>query len=126
MDTASTTLLHILDAAQKPQGPFTPAQLREMIKTGRARPTTLAAIVGDEEWLPLSTFDDLIREPRRTVVSAPVASASRASVSGITKAGVILLAIGGGLALLFGMGMIEMILVASGLVLLVVGLCRKG
>ena len=127
MSTPSTfTMLHILDADQQPQGPFTPAQLREMIRTGRASFATPAAVVGDDEWVPLSTFDDLLREPQRTVVSATVApEPATTSEFNFAKAGAVLLGISVVLALLLGPGLFEVLLLAAGIGLLVVGLCKK-
>lgn len=68
MDTLHT--FHIWKNGQS-TGPFTVGALQDMLKKGTLSRESLVARVGDEEWLPLSTYADVIDPPRREPVKAP-------------------------------------------------------
>ncbi len=108
-------------------GPLTPFQVRDMMRQGKVVWTTLAAQEGDDEWLPLKTFEDLLQPPASSAViraSVAVSDAAPLPSFNLVKAGVLLLLIGLGLGFLFGVGLVEALLAAVGIILLVVGLCR--
>ena len=105
---------------------YTPRELRDMLKAGKITWKSLVRVPGDADWLPLSTYQDMLREPQRSVVG--VAAAEEAPAGGefdLVKAGVVLAVLGLVLCFLLSPGMLEMLLIAAGLVLLVMGLCRK-
>lgn len=67
-------------------GPFTARVVRDMLKAGTINGGTLVARDGDDDWLPLSTFSDLIDAPKlkplKVSESAPVeAVASPATIA---------------------------------------------
>lgn len=110
-------------------GPFAVAEIAAMKMRGHVTQATLVCREGDEEWLPLSTFEDLFT-PRQPVKVAAVSSPPQepANSSGeinLTKAGLAMLGVGLLLAILLGLGLIEMVVLAAGIVCLILGLCRS-
>lgn len=58
---------------EKSFGPFTPGQLREMLRVGQIKSSTLVAPVGSDEWIPLTTFPEILpaSEPAEKPAAAP-------------------------------------------------------
>lgn len=127
MNAASPiTLFHVLRADGVQAGPFTIAQLRDELKLGRITWQTLVASQGDEEWLPLSTYDDLMT-PRAVPRASSIAHKEpvKSGQINLTRAGGVMMLVSGALSLALGFGVIEMIVLAAGIVCAVLGICRS-
>lgn len=106
-------------------GPVSAHELRDLRQTGRVRDKTLIRRIGSENWLPLSSFEVNLKRPSVVVSAAPVTASKEAGGLDLTKSGMVLLIIGVVLSLVLGAGLVEMLLIAAGVILLVVGLCKK-
>ena len=108
MDTLHT--FHVWQNSQS-QGPFTVRVMQEKLRQGTLSRETLVAYRGSDEWVPLSTYADLIDPPKMEVVKPPAASMNKpvaadapltvnVVVQWLQHAAVILICIGVGLGML--------------------------
>jgi uncharacterized protein DUF4339 len=66
----SLNIFHIWRNGQS-DGPFTVRALQDMLKAGEITHATLVASSGDDDWLPVSTFADVIDAPKQEVQPPP-------------------------------------------------------
>jgi len=71
-------LFYYLDEAGSAVGPITPRLLREELRAGKLNSSTLVVRCGDEDWLPLSVWEDELEAQPEPVTAQ---RAARAQVS---------------------------------------------
>jgi hypothetical protein len=109
-------------------GPYTAAELRVLKQQGQIHAGTLMQTVGGDDWLPLTTYADVLAAPRppMQVLSTPaVMPPAKTGDFNLTKAGLIIMMIALASLLALGLDLMTMLLFTAGLILLVVGLTRK-
>jgi hypothetical protein len=66
-----TTHLYYLDGDGVTQGPVTPGAMLDLWRRGVVTDETLTALAGDVDWLPLTTFHDVLHPPKRVAPAVP-------------------------------------------------------
>ncbi len=69
---------HVWQSGQS-QGPFTVVMMQGMLKEGTLSRETLVAYRGGEDWVPLSTYADVIDPPKMEDVKTPPSVVSLAA-----------------------------------------------
>lgn len=93
-------MFYFQDAAGAVQGPVTPGALLDLWRQGAVCDETPTALDGDEDWLPLTTFWDVLQPPRAVQRAAPVRAAdagggkSAGDISWTQAAGVVMVLAG--------------------------------